>query len=149
MYRMIRRVLCALSFSAIVLGLAQVASGEGSTRFAASYQFTNIVESGSQVDVTIKLTLINPYSTTIKGGIVVLYNSQPGRNLLGSFSAIKSLAPLGRVTTSESFTISAAEYARWQSGHEPELEFLMPGSNGASAVSVQAHRVTTPGDRIN
>jgi hypothetical protein len=149
MYRMIRRVLCALSFSAIVVGLAQVASGESFARFGASYRLTNIVESGNQVDLTIKITLLNPSNSDVKGGIVVFYSSLPGRSLLGSFTAIKSLPHMGQTTVSQSFSISAAEYARWQEGHEPIFEFLVPGSDGASAASIQSHRVLSPGESIN
>jgi hypothetical protein len=149
MYRMIQRVLGALSLCAFILGVSHVAAGETSSRFAASYRLSGVVEHGSQVDVTIKLTLLNPGSSDVNGGIVVLYNSALNRSFLGSFKLIKTLPHLGQVTTTSSFTISAAEYARWQQGHPPVLEFLVPDAAGTSSVSIQAHRVVNPGESIN
>jgi len=149
MYRMIQRVLGALSLCALALGLPRMAVGEVPSRFAASYQLSDIVEHGSQVDVTIKLTLLNPGVSDINGGIVVLYNTQPNRSFLGSFKMIKTLPHSGQVTTTTSFTISAAEYRLWQSGHAPVFEFLVPDGAGTDSVSIQARQVVNPGQSIN
>src|SRR6516164_6334270 len=77
MYRILRRVLCALCIPAAILGIVQSASGEAARAFFGSYQLSNIVEAGSSVDVTMTLVLRNPGITDVKGGIVVLMDTQP------------------------------------------------------------------------
>jgi hypothetical protein len=149
MYRMLKSILGALSACAIVLCLSQVAMGAVPTRFVASYQIGNVVEGRSTVDLTLKLTLLNPTAADINGGIVVLYNTSPNRSLIGSFRMIKSLPHSGQVTISHAFTISTAEYARWQSGHPPVLEFLIPDGDGTDTVSIQARQTVNPGESTN
>jgi hypothetical protein len=146
MYRILRRVLCALCIPAAILGIVQSASGEAARAFFGSYQLSNIVEAGSSVDVTMTLVLRNPGITDVKGGIVVLMDTQPHHLYLGSFGTIKSLPHLSQVTVTKSFTISAEEYERWKAGNSPTFEFLVPSGSGTSVEGIQADRVTKLGE---
>jgi hypothetical protein len=149
MRRNIQRLLGALSLLAFVFGLSQAATCQVPSKFAASYQLANIVENGDTVELTINLTLLNPNSSDVKGGIVALYDTEPNRNFLGSFQAVKSLPHQGQAVVSGAFTISAYEYTRWQRGHAPVLEFLVPSGAGTSIVSIQTRRSVNPGESIN
>jgi hypothetical protein len=142
------RVLCALSIPAAILGIVQVAPADSARAFFGSYQLSNIVEAGDNVDVTLSLTIHNPGVGDVRGGIVVVKDTQPHHNLLGSFAAIKSLPHSGDVTVTKTFTITAAEYLRWKTGHDPVLEFLVPNGEGTSIEGIQAHRTTKPGEVI-
>jgi hypothetical protein len=149
MYRIIMRVLCAFCIPAAILGIVQTAAAQTARAFAGSYQLSNVVEAGSSVDVTMTLVLSNPGSSDVRGGIVVLMDTQPHHLYLGSFAAIKSLPPSGEVKVTETFTIPADEYARWKTGHDPVFEFLVPNGDGTSIEGIQAHRTTKPGEEIN
>ena len=78
------------------------------------------------------LVLRNPGSSDVRGGIVVLMDTQPQHLYLGSFDTIKSIPHSGKVTVTKTFTITADEYARWKIGHDPVLEFLVPNGDGTS-----------------
>jgi hypothetical protein len=148
MYRIIRRVLCAFCIPVAILGIVQTASAETARAFAGSYQLSNVVEGGNSVDVTVTLVLHNPGSSDVRNGTVVVMDTQPHHSVLGSF-AIKSLPHSGEVTVTQTFTISADEYARWKTGHDPVLEILVPNGDGTSIEGIQAHRTTKPGEEIN
>jgi hypothetical protein len=129
----------------LLLCIANVASADDLTRaFAGTYEISNVVEDGSHVQLTLTLTFNNFSNEDIKGGIVALMNSQPTPVLIGSFNAIKDLAHQRRATISHAFTLDASEYASWQHGHAPVLQFLVPSGDTAVAVSIQAHQVMTP-----
>ena len=95
MYRTLRRALCALCIPVVILAIAQTAAGDAARLFTGSYQLSNIVDDGSKVDVTVTLTLLNTGTSDVHGGVVALFDTQPNRSLLGSFSAIKSLPRAG------------------------------------------------------
>lgn len=135
------RVLC---LSALVLCLVQKAPAAEGRQFAAKYQLNNIVEDGNEVELTISLNLMNNSSAAVKGGVVVILNTLPEHAYLGDFSAIKSLPEHGQAPISQTLTISAAEYARWQQGKGPIFEFLVPGPGGTTTEGVQAERVLMP-----
>lgn len=112
----------ALCLAAALLCIVQIAAAADLARaFAGTYKISNIVEDGSQVHLTMTLTLLNPGAADIKGGIVAVLNSQPNPTLIGSFSAIKTLPHQGQVTVIHTFTLARAEYANWQQGHVPRL----------------------------
>jgi hypothetical protein len=119
------------------------------TRFAGYYELSNVVENGSQVSVTMTLTLLNPGKTDVKGGIVAVLSSEPNPALIGSFAAIKTLPHIGQVKVSQTLTISAAEYASWRHGHAPRLQFLVPSGESAVAVSIQAYQVEPPSEKTD
>lgn len=139
----LRRALKVLCVPAAVLALIQTAPAQHSTPFAGAYQLTNVVEDGDQVHFTLKVKINNPTTADIKGGIVVLMNSQPGKVLLGKVATVQVLPRLGQATVSGQFTVWAGEYERWQQGHDPVLEFLIPGTSGAKEVLIQARRAET------
>jgi hypothetical protein len=108
--------------------------------FNGYYELSNVVEEGTQVHLTMTLTLRNAGKTAVTGGIVAVLSSAPDPVLIGSFSAIKTLPSKGQVTVSESLTVSAAEYKSWQEGHAPRLQFLVPSGGRAIAADIQAYR---------
>jgi hypothetical protein len=149
MYRMLRRVLCALSIPAAILGIAQAAAAQTARAFAGSYQLSNVIEAGNSVDVTMTLVLRNPGSADVRSATVVVMDTQPQHSVLGSFATIKSLSHSGKVTVTQTFTIPADEYARWKTGHDPVLDLLVPNGEGTSIEGIQAYRTTKPGEEIN
>ncbi len=149
MYRILRLVLCALSVPVAILGLVQAAAAESARAFAGTYHLSNIIETGNNVDVTVTLVLHNPGSSDVQNGTVVLLDTQPQSSALGSFATIKALPHSGEVTVTQTFTIPAAEYARWKTGHDPVLELLVPNGETTSIEGIQAHRTTKPGEEIN
>jgi hypothetical protein len=149
MHSMLRRALRALSVPTIFLGIVHVATAETERALAGSYQLSNIIESGNSVDVTMTLVLRNPGNFDVRNGTVVLMDTQPHHSVLGAFATIKSLPHSGEVTVTQTFTIAPDEYARWKTGHDPVLEFLVPNAEGTSIEGIQAHRTTKPGEEIN
>jgi hypothetical protein len=143
------RVLCALSIPVLILGLFQTASADSARAFFGSYRLSNISKVGDNVDVTLSLTIHNPGVSDVRGGIVVVKDTQPHHSLIGSFAPIQSLPHSGQLTVTKTFTIPAAEYQRWKTGHDPMLEFLVPNGEGTSIEGIQAHRTTMPGEAID
>ena len=145
MYRILRRVLCALCIPAAILGAVQLA-GAATRTFFGSYELSHVVETGNNVDVTVRLVLHNLAGSDLRGAIVVVMDTESRHTLLGSFSSIKSVPSSGELTLTKTFTISAAEYERWKVGHDPVLEVLVPKGGGTSIEGIQADRVTRPGE---
>ncbi len=139
-----QRLFTVLCFAAVSLGMVQRAVSEPRPRFAGSYQLTNVVESGAEVHFTVKFTLLNPNNNDVKGGILVLKDSQPHSELIGKVAEIDLLPHQGEKSVSEDFTVSAAEYARWQQGHYPRFDFLVPGADGARDIPVLARPIVQP-----
>lgn len=145
MFRKLELMLRIVCMSALFMCMRHTSAAQELARaFAATYELNNVVEDGSHVQVTMALTLLNTSGGDVKGGIVAVLSSQPSPILLGSFAPIKDLPQRGQVTVSHTFTIASAEYAAWQSGHAPRLQFLMPSGNGAVAAGIQAHQIVTP-----
>jgi hypothetical protein len=149
MYISLSRAFRALCIPVALLGLVQVSAGQAQMRFAGAYELTNVVEDGSQVHFTLQLTLLNPGNTDVKSGIVVLMNSQPNSVLIGQVATIKTLTHLSQTSVSQNLTVAASEYARWQQGHDPILEFLVPVGSGTDTVRIQARRIVPPGQVKN
>jgi hypothetical protein len=138
------RALCLpAALLAVLLCLTQIAAASDVT-FNGAYRFSHVVEDGSQVHVTVTMTLFNGGNADVKGGIVAVLDSQPHPALLGSFNAIKTLPHLQSVTVSHTITVPAAEYATWKDAHAPRFEFLMPSGDIAIAVPIQAHQEIQP-----
>jgi hypothetical protein len=142
------RVLRVLCIPVLLLSLGHAKAAEPVT-FAGSYHISNVVKDATGVHFTMTLKLINSRNEDIRGGIVAMLDSSPHGELLGSFSAIKVLPRLGQTEVVHKFTISEAEYARWQQGKEPILQFLVPGEDGAIAARIQAPRDIAPAEQIN
>lgn len=149
MYSYLHRLFTALCVIVVSIGIVRVAASEPRPVFAGSYQLTQVVEDGPQVHFTVKFTLLNPGVTDIKGGILVIKDSQPDGGLIGKVATIATLPRLGQKRVSESFSISAEEFARWQQGHEPRFDFLVPAGKGAIDVPVQARPVSLPVVKTN
>lgn len=140
---MFRRRFLAVPALVISLSLAHSLAAQRMTNFAGAYMISNVVEDGDQVHLTLKLRLINPYNTDIKGGIVVILDSQPVPVLIGKIATISDLPRLGHITISNTFTVPAAEYDHWQHGHQPVFEFLVPDANGSIEAHIQARPAET------
>ena len=149
MHPKIKGILTLLSVAVVVAGLFQSAAAEKPQRLAGSYVVKNVVADGEQVHLTITMTITNPSAQDIKGSIVALLDSQPESGLLGSFGTLKLLPHLGQAAISQTFSVSAKEYANWQHGHEPRFQFLQSSDAGAVPVLIQARRVVTPGESAN
>ena len=133
---------CAFAFSIIFLNALASAH--------------NITEETHTVRFVMSLTLQNPGRQDIHNGIVAVMSADngPGQDprLIGSFATIKSLPHLQQTTVKQAFSVSAAEFARWQSGHEPVMEFLVPakddaGEDTAIAEGIQVHRTFTSSEK--
>lgn len=138
--------------SLVLLSLSAVCSSAATnfTRaFNGRYQITNAVEQGTEVELTLTLSLVNSSKTAVKGGIVAVLSSDPIPVLIGSFSPIASLPALSRVVISQRLTLSATEYQRWQSGSAPRLQFLVGSGSGAIAVDIAAYHWLPPGSKAN
>jgi hypothetical protein len=135
--RLIRALCLPLALVSIT---APLAMGSISDRFPGSYQISNVVEDGSQVHVTFKLVVINPGKDEIKGGIVMLLNSQPDHGLITSLGTIKSLAGSSQQTVTKSVTLSAEEFAKWLDGKDPVLEYLVPNGSETKTVLIQVRK---------
>jgi len=150
MSRILAPALRAFLFAAAILCIfalsnAQTAKAQDMARaFAGTYQISDVAAEGGNVHFTMTLKLSNPGNADVHGGIVVLLNSQPNKAYLGSFSAISTLAHGKQVTVTKTFTVPAAEYAKWQNGHAPTLQFLVPSGETAVAAGIEAHQVNAP-----
>ena len=149
MYLHLQRSLVLLCAYAVSVGVVPVALSEPMPPFAGSYELTQIVDEGAQVSFTVKFTLLNSTNADIKGGILVIKDSGPNALLIGKVATIKLLPHLGQTDVSESLRVSAAEYTRWQHGHLPRFDFLLPSADGAMDVAVQARPIAQPVQKIN
>ena len=149
MYRYLSHALRVLCVSLAVVGPMPIVMSQQQPHFAGAYELTSIVEDGSEVHFTLKFTLLNPGNTDVKGGILALLDSQPNSLVIGEVATIASLPHLGQISVTKNFTVSADEYARWQSGHEPRFDFLVPANDGAMDVRVQSRHVVNPPVKTN
>lgn len=109
--------------------------------FNGQYRISSVVTEGTNVQLTLTLTLRNASRTTVTDGIVAVLTSEPDAVLIGSFNPIASLPSKGQVTVSQRLTVSAAEYKSWQNGHAPRLQFLVGSGSTAIAADIQAYRL--------
>jgi len=155
MSRRLRHVLRSLCICAPLLGLMQLALGQTfphtARAFAGFYYLSDVINEGDVVHLTMTLSLINFAKRDVNGRSVALLDTSPSPVLLGSFDAIKSPSLSQYLTIKKAFTIPAAEFARWQTGHEPVMEFLVPaqGSPTFEADGIQVHRVLEPAGPLN
>jgi hypothetical protein len=149
MYLYLRHTLRLLCVLTVAVGLVQTATSQSQPHFAGTYQLTSVVEDGSQVHFTLKFTLLNPGNSDVKGGILAMMDSQPNGLLIGEVATIASLPHLGQTSVTKSFTVSADEYARWQHGHEPRFDFLVPVNGDTIDVRVQARPIVEPVQKTN
>jgi hypothetical protein len=144
------RLTCCLGLAVFFLPAVFSLAATNYTRaFNGQYRISNVVEQGTNVELTLTLTLENASKTTITGGIVAVLSSDPAPVLIGSFSPIKSLPSRGQTTISKRLTVSAAEYSGWQNGHAPRLQFLVGTGSGAIAADIQAYRLLPPNKPAN
>jgi hypothetical protein len=100
--------------------------------FNGSYKVTNVSDQGSEVELTLVLKLHNSSGKEIKNGGIVLYDAEPRPSAVGAFDVIQLLPRDASVTVSQNFAISKSEYAHWQWGVNPQLDFLIPDGKGGT-----------------
>lgn len=144
-----RSVLSALSIPIVTLGFAQVTNVDAASRFAGTYELSNVVQNGRETSLTMTLSLFNPGNSDVKSSVVDVLDSSPNPLLIGSFSTIKTMPHLSWVQVSQKFTVSTAEYAIWQHGHAPLLQIRAASAATASGQPIQMHQVTKPGAATN
>lgn len=141
MYWYLTRLSAIVCAATVTLGITKVATAGPRPPFAGSYQLTQISDDGPQVQVKVQFTLLNPGNADVKGGILVLMDSQPNSALIGKVATISVLPHLGQKDVSETFSVSKAEYTRWLQGHQPRFDFLVPSGSSAVSVPVQARPI--------
>ena len=129
-----------LCISALFCLAQATGAAESAREFAGMFQISDVIKSGSSVQLTMTFILLNPTSKAVNDGVIEVLASTPVPETIGKFGVIETLPRTGRVRVTETFTISAAEYARWETGNLPRFEFVVPGENGTTA-GIQARRV--------
>lgn len=106
-----------------VLGLlvALGAAAANGRDFAGFYQLGDIVDLGDQVSVPMNVQIYNYSGADVIAGQIVLEDSLPPGDDLGSFAAAVDIPDRGSVSASDTFTVPRAEYDRWQAGSSPRL----------------------------
>jgi hypothetical protein len=121
---------------------ANAANSAGPARaFGGVYEIGDVVKLSGVVQLTMTFTLLNPQSVAVNNGVIEILSASPDPLRIGQFAAIESLPQRGRIKVSETFKISAAEYASWQSGHEPRFVFLIPVEGGTTVAGIQTHQL--------
>jgi len=126
------RYLCV---AGLALGSISIASAKQGRDFAGTYQLSNISDAGNQVHVTITLKVVNYSGADIRNSGVALFSSDANHQAIGAFAVVK-LFPNSRLTTLvQDFTVSKAEFQRWQAGAHPNFGFVSQDPNGAIRTS--------------
>jgi len=134
------RVLC---LAALVFCLAGTVLAGGRRDFAASYQLANITDDGNVVHLTITLNFRNNSGAIVHNGSVALLSLEANPSLLGSFPLMKTVNISQMVTTSQTFSVSKAEYQLWEQGRDPGFYFVLEDSNGSLRTQeIDLHRIT-------
>jgi hypothetical protein len=124
-----------------LLGLAQFSVlARAAEVFGGIYRLSDVIEVGNRVQVTMTLRLLNANKTDVHDAVVAVLSSAPNPVRIAYFPAISTLPRIGEVTVSETFTIPAAEYASWQSGHEPRFQLLLPSDGTTITVVIQSRK---------
>jgi len=118
---------------AIFLSVGSIASAQRRD-FPASYSITRVAAGQSTVELTLTLTLRNYSGRDVDDCGIVLDSSEPVAEPIGNFDLIPALPSYGEVTVRHRFTVTQAEYARWQQGVEPALEILIPDGRGGTRI---------------
>jgi hypothetical protein len=132
------RGLCATALLCLAMSAG---AGEIPRKFAGMYQITDVIKSGGSVQLTMTFILLNPTNQTVNDGVITVLAATPAAEKIGKFAAIETLPRIGRVRVTETFKISAAEYARWEQGSLPRFELAAPGEEGTTTAGIQARRI--------
>jgi len=132
------RGLCIAALFCLTLPAGAV---EDPRKFAGMFQITDVIKSGSSVQLTMTFTLLNPTNRPVNDGVIMVLSATPIPETLGKFGVIETLPRIGRIRVTETFTISAAEYARWEQGSLPRFELAAPGEKGTTTAGIQARRI--------
>jgi hypothetical protein len=134
---------CLLLF-ALAMAIAPLALAQRRD-FPATYRITNVSTQDNQVQLTLSLTVRNFSGADIQDGVIVLYASDPHSDPIGEVGRIKLLSSYADSTVSRSFTVSEAEYTRWQQGLNPRLYLLVPDDKaGTRLESIDPRRENLP-----
>jgi len=144
-YRLAALWLFVLGMSVLAIVPAQAQRRE----LAASYQISKVVRTGGEVSFDLTLKVINYSGQSLRNAGIVLYGKpvQPAEEnpVLGTFPLIKSFPSRAEISLTQSFTVSAAEYAGWGHGNDPRLVFLKPDAQlGTLQEPIDARRDFSP-----
>jgi hypothetical protein len=145
------RVALSLGLLCLVLGLPSTAQAQRRD-FAGVYSFSDVVKDADSVSLTITLTVHNFSGADIRNGGAALYPSPVGHaanahanSPIDAFGLVKLFPSYRDVTLTHRFTVSAAQYARWNNGENPRLQFLVPdGASGTRVVPIDLRREIVP-----
>jgi hypothetical protein len=104
--------------------------GKDGRDFAGYFQLTDISENGDQVQVTLNLALVNESGVDLQQAVVVVRQSQPQAEVLGSSSPIESWRNGEEVKVAKRFTIGRKEYERWSTHGQPNVFVVYRGEDG-------------------
>lgn len=136
----VRCAAAAVSCLVVVLSVGSPASAQRRD-FPAMYAVAHVVGNQDSVELTLTLELRNYSGRGVADFGIALNSSEPAPAPIGNFDLVKALPSNGEITIRHRFTVSRAEYARWQQGVEPALEILIPDGRGGTRLDrVDARR---------
>ncbi|MGA2739322.1 MAG: hypothetical protein ABSG65_18015 [Bryobacteraceae bacterium] len=110
-----------LALSALsVLFTAPVGAKDGRD-FAGHYSLTDVIENGSQVELTLTLQLFNYSGADLNQTVVTVHPAPPVPGVLASFAPIKLWRSGNDVVVSQQLTISREEYKQWSTRIQPAV----------------------------
>jgi hypothetical protein len=103
-----------------ILFTAQAGAKDGRD-FAGHYSLTNVIDKGSQVELTLTLQLFNYSGADLKQGVVTVHPAPPIPGVLATFAPIKLWRSGSDVVVSEQLTIAREEYKQWSARVQPAV----------------------------
>jgi hypothetical protein len=123
-------LLCvAVIFAFVLLPFSPVRATDGRD-FAGFYEVTNVTDLGDTVRLTLTVRVYNYSDADVSGATVTLQDPSLVGNDYGSYPGTVSIADRESARLSAEFTISRAEYDRWQEGATPSLRIDYTDSAG-------------------
>jgi hypothetical protein len=139
-----------LVLAALTLLLAAPPSQAQRRDFTGSYTISHVRPEADNVTLTLTLTVHNYSGADLRNAGVVLATPNhaiPGAQPtpIAAFPLIKDFPFHTDITLRQTITIPATEYARWNTGESPNLEFLKPdGHQGTIYEPIDLRREITP-----
>lgn len=99
-------------------------------RVTGSCQVLTARMDGEQVQVTMKVDLLNYTGDDLRNGTIVLYDSSLIASQIASFDRIQAFPPQSRLSLVQMFLVSQEQYAIWKQGRIPVLRLVVPGFRG-------------------
>jgi hypothetical protein len=107
-------------FAAMVFVSVSAVAKDGRD-FAGHYSLTNVIEKGSQVELTLALQLFNYSGADLQQAVVTVRSSPPGPGVLATFAPIKLWRSGSEVVVRQQLTIAREEYLHWSTRTQPAV----------------------------